>query len=76
MIKLIGKTLVSTTIAGTALVSGTCWMVSAKTQVQALGATPAAAELLTKMSAEMNEYAAAAAMIGGFCIAIAIWFED
>ena len=76
MFKLICKTLVSATIAGTALISGTCWMISAKTQVQAIGATPAAAEVLTKISAQMNVSAAAAAMIGGFCIAIAIWFED
>ncbi|WP_247840376.1 hypothetical protein [Pseudomonas sp. MWU12-3103b] len=75
MLKLISKTIVSCTIAGTALISGTCWMISAKTQVQAIGATPATAEILTRVSAEMNEYAAAAAMIGGFFIAIAIWFE-
>ncbi|WP_070087283.1 hypothetical protein [Pseudomonas sp. NBRC 111122] len=76
MLKMLSKKILATLVAFSALISGVCWLISANTQVQSLSAKPEVAITLAKVSALMNQSAAVAAMVGGFCVALAIIAED
>lgn len=76
LIKSLSKKILAALIAGASLVSGICWMNSANAQVISIGASPKAAEALIKYSAVLNQSAAAAAMVAGVCIALALCIED
>lgn len=76
LIKMFAKKILAALIAVASLISGTCWMASASAQVDSIGASPKAAEMLIKYSALLNQSAAGAAMLAGVCIALALFIDD
>lgn len=76
LIKLLSKKILAALIALASLISGTCWLASANAQVDSIGASPKAAEMLIKYSASLNQSAAGAAMLAGVCIALALCLDD
>ncbi|WP_139273486.1 MULTISPECIES: hypothetical protein [Pseudomonas syringae group] len=76
LIRVLTKKILAALIAFASLFSGVCWMNSASAQMTAIGASPAAAEALTRYSASLNYSAAVAAMFAGCFIAMALCVDD
>ncbi|WP_455831510.1 hypothetical protein [Pseudomonas fluorescens] len=76
LINMAAKKILAAVIALASLISGTCWMASASAQVDSIGASAKAAEMLIKYSALLNQSAAVAAMVAGVCIALALCLAD
>ncbi|MEE4634443.1 hypothetical protein V2K54_20835 [Pseudomonas alliivorans] len=76
LIRVLAKKILAALTALASLFSGVCWMSSANAQMTAIGASPAAAEALTRYSASLNQSAAVAAMFAGCFIAMALCVDD
>ena len=80
MSKIIFKKSLAVIAMITALISGISWLMSADLQLKSLTASASvSAETLAKLivaSAELNQIAAVAALVGGVCVALALMFED
>jgi len=80
MTKIFFKKLLAVIAMLAALTSGVSWLMSADLQLKSLTASASvSAESLAKLivaSAELNQIAAVAALVGGVCVAFALMFED